>query len=208
MINLLPPKRLLDIKIARNNTILRRYIELVIFGVLILAVAVAASYYFLSRQQSSIRQTLGINQAKAQQLQSVQKEAEELSATVNTISALLSRNVQFSQMLTQIGSLMPSGAVLTGLQFSIEDLDSPLVVSAQVENEERAAVLRNNLAGSELFKSAEIKSITLEEDDESEASTSSEPSTPEGAVPPPASPYRYTTTINAYFKDLPGVKAP
>lgn len=202
MINLLPPKRLLDIKTARGNTVLRRYVELVIFGMIILAVAVTASYYFLHRQQQNVKTTLQADQQKVQELQPIQKEAEELSATVNTISGLLSRNVKFSEMLTKIGGVMPNGAVLTGLQFSIEDLDSPLVISAQVEDEARAAVLRNNLIASGLFSSADIKTISLlEDEEEDEAAAPAQP--PAEGTPAPASapnPYRYSTTISAYFK--------
>lgn len=205
MINLLPPKRLLNMKVARNNTILKRYIELTLLSMLLIVVAIAASYYFLSSQQKSVKNTLEIDQKKVAELSPIQKEAEELSATINTISGLLSRNVKFSEMLTKIGSVMPSGAVLTGLQFSIEDLDAPLVVSAQVETEERAAVLRNNLATSDLFKGAEIKSILLNEESESNGSTSTlnsplTPATPSNSSA--NSKYRYTATIDAYFKDL------
>ena len=204
MINLLPPKRLLNIRIARTNTVLKRYIILVVLGVAILGGAVAASYYFLNSQQVNIKQTL-VEQQKAQQLEPIQKQAEELSVTVNTIAALLTRNIKFSDMLTTIGGLMPNGAVLTGLQFSIEDLDAPLVISAKVENEELAAVLRNNLAGSDLFKGADIESIRIIEESKTPANTNtSEDGTATPVPPQPVSKYKYVTVINAYFKDLKG----
>ena len=210
MINLLPPKRLINIRIARSNTVIRRYIELVLLSIAVIAVAVAASYYFLNNQQRDVQKTVDLNHQKVAQLEPVQGEAEELSATVNTISGLLSRNVKFSDMLTQIGSLMPSGTVLTGIQFSIEDLKSPLVVSAQVESEERAAVLRNNLADSPLFKEAIIKSIVELDETDASGATSTAPSSPTPATTPskpqpdekPQSPYKYTTTIEAYFTDI------
>ena len=137
-----------------------------------------------------------------QQLEPVQKQAEDLSQTVNTISGLLSRNIKFSDMLTQIGSIMPPGSVLTGLQFSIEDVESPLVVSAQVDNAQKAAVLRNNLASSPLFKKAEIKNITQIEkkSDTNPPSVSTEPVLPTTDTSTRDS-YTYTTVINAYFKD-------
>ena len=202
MINLLPPARLLNMRIARNNVILRRYLELALLSMAIVAIAVIGAYYFLESQQNNSEQTASLARQKAEELAPVQKQAEELSVTINTISGLLSRNMKFSEMLTQIGGVMPSGSVLTGLQFSLQDLKSPLVVSAQVENEERAAVLRNNLANSALFKSAEIKSIIeIEEGDEEPVVN------PDGTVvPAQENPYRYTTTINAFFKDGVGVK--
>jgi Tfp pilus assembly protein PilN len=189
-------------RIARSNTILRRYLELALISLVVIAGAVAGAYYFLNSQQTSTGQTLAVDQKKVKELEPVQKQAEDLSATINTIAGLMSRNVTFSDMLTQIGGIMPSGSVLTGLQFSLEDLKSPLIVSAQVESEERAAVLRNNLAGSVLFKSAEIKIIAEIKEKESSTTTDST------ATSVKQSPYKYTTTINAYFKESTGVKKP
>lgn len=204
MINLLPPGRVLNIRLARSNTILRRYIELIIVGSLVLLAAILVARYFFGVQNDNIQRTVDLNNAKIASLQPVQKQAEELSATVNTISGLLSRNVKFSDMLTQIGGIMPPGSVLTGLKFSLEDVEAPLVVSAQVDNEQKAAVLRNNLAASSLFEKAELKNITKIED-ETSTTTPTNPSTGPSvsAIPQPVSAYKFTTVINAYFK--PGI---
>lgn len=203
MINLLPPDRVLNIRLARSNTILRRYIELIIFGALVLLAAILVARYFFGIQNDNIQRTVDLNSAKIADLEPVQKQAEELSATVNTISGLLSRNVKFSNMLAQIGGIMPPGSVLTGLKFSLEDMEAPLVVSAQVDNEQKAAVLRNNLATSSLFDKAEIKNITKieEETATTPATTATVPALT--ATPSPVSAYKFTTVINAYFK--PGV---
>ena len=204
MINLLPPGRVLNIRLARSNTILRRYVELIIVGSLVLLAAILVARYFFGVQNDNIQRTVDLNNAKIASLQPVQKQAEELSATVNTISGLLSRNVKFSDMLTQIGGIMPPGSVLTGLKFSLEDVEAPLVVSAQVDNEQKAAVLRNNLAASSLFEKAELKNITKIED-ETSTTTPTNPSTGPSAsgTTQPVRAYKFTTVINAYFK--PGI---
>lgn len=181
-------------RIARTNTILRRYLELTLLSVVVIAGAVVAAYFILNNQQHDIQKTLAINQAKVKKLEPIQKEAEQLSATITTIARLMSKNVKFSEMLTQIGSVMPPGSSLTGLQFSLEDTTSPLIVSAQVASEERAAVLRNNLANSLLFKDAKIVTIT---EIKEEKPTENDPAAPAVAE----NPYKYTVTINAYFKD-------
>jgi hypothetical protein len=206
MINLLPPKRVLDIKTARSNTVLRRYVELILLSMALLVVVVIVAYYFFDIQKNNTKHTVDINQEKIAKLEPVQSQAQQLSATVNTISGLLSRNVKFSDMLTQIGGLMPSGSVLTGLQFSIEDVESPLVISAQVDNEQKAAVLRNNIASSKLFDKAEIKSISQIEEKATTQTTT--PTTTDKTVPTlthstpttTSNPYKFTTVINAYFK--------
>lgn len=209
MINLLPPKRLLDMRTARANTILRRYVNLLAIGVVAIFAALGSAYYFLESQQRDVKTVLAEEQKRVAILEPVQKEAESLSVTINTIASLFSRNIVFSDMLRNIGATMPSGAVLTGLQFSIETADAPFVISAEVENEERAAVLRNNLVSSGLFEAVEIKSITRNE--EKQASQSTAPTTatdgqsaPESA-PQQTSRYKFTTIINTKLKTA-GVK--
>ena len=200
MINLLPPQQLANIRIARSNTLLRRYIELLLLSLLIIITALTVAYYFMNVQQSNVQQVVEADQKKIAELEPVQKQAEQLSATVNTIAGLLTRDVAFSDMLIQIGGLMPQGAVLTGLQFSIEDFKSPLIISAQVDSEEKAAILLQNLQGSDLFTSAEIKTINQVEQDDSSTTTSVlTPTTPTTTPIVADSPYKYTTVINAYF---------
>lgn len=159
MINLLPPKRRLNIQLARSNTIFRRYLQLGVASLILLVAAFFVTLAFFTAQKNSTKQQLDIDKKKVEQLAPIHAEAEGLAATVNTISALTAYNVQFSDLLVQIGGIMPPGSVLTGLQFSIENIDSPLVVTAEVDNERKAAVLRNNLAASALFSRSEIKSI-------------------------------------------------
>jgi hypothetical protein len=191
MINLLPPNDLQDIKVAKRSSVLRRYIELILVATVIIAVLVSGSYYYLKRQESNTQKTVELNNTKIEELGSVQEQAEQLSATVNTISLLLARDIKFSIILTDIGKLMPSGAVLTGLELTSADQEAPLVISAQVDTEQKAAILRNNLEASDLFERAEIKSITrIGEDSNSSGDADEKPSD---------SPYKYITVIEAYF---------
>ena len=48
MINLLPPKDRQAIELAKRNTILRRYLELAILGVLTLVLLIVGSFYFFA----------------------------------------------------------------------------------------------------------------------------------------------------------------
>ena len=160
MINLLPPQDRLEIELSKRNSVLRRYIELSLVGVLIIALLVMGAHYYLKTQEKHMANTAELNKQKAQELSKTQEEAEQLAETINTIGALLARDVRFSNMLRDIGSLVPAGAVLTGLELSSADSKAPLLITAQIDNEQKGPVLRNNLANSKLFEKAEIKSIT------------------------------------------------
>lgn len=198
MINLLPPKNRLAIETAKKNTILRRYLELGVLAVCVLAVLIVGSYYFLELQDRNTQKTLDLNKQKLSQLEPVQDEAKQLSLTINTIAALFSREIDFSTMLTKIGQLMPPNAVLTNLEVSSNTKDSPLNISAQVDTEEKAAVLRNNLEKSDLFDKAKIVSIEKITFDETSSAASNSDADKTAAAD---SPYRFTVQIEAYFAD-------
>ncbi len=198
MINLLPPKERQAIATAKKNSILRRYIELFLLSAAILALLVAGSYYYLKRQEKNIQQTADLNKQKLQELEPVQEEAQQLAATMETITALLARDVSFSQMLRDIGKLMPQGSSLTGLELSGVDSQAPLSISAQIENEQTAAVLRNNLAASNLFEKAEIKSIIRKGEDETTTTDKNKKEDEKNSR------YQYTATLEAYFKSSGG----
>ena len=55
MINLLPPDDRLAIEFSKKNSILRRYIELGLLSIAILAILVAGSYYYLRLQERNKR---------------------------------------------------------------------------------------------------------------------------------------------------------
>lgn len=183
MINLLPPTRLLDIKTARNNTVLRRYIELLLLSMVIIGLAVAASYYFLDSRRNDVQSSLEANKKTINELKKTQDQAQGLSTTINTVAKLLAQNIKFSEVLTKIGNVMPEGASLTNVQFEADELNAPLIVTVDMVNEERGAVLRNNLAKSELFQDAKIKSIIAIE------------------APEEGYPYKYTAILQVYFKE-------
>lgn len=200
MINLLPPKRLINMRIARTNTVLRRYIELVLVGICVLVAALFAARYFLTNHQRSVQTTLDESQKKVAALQQTQTDAEQLSVTINTIAGLLARNISFSDMLVKIGATMPTGTVLTGMQFSTEDTNAPFIVSADIESEERAAVLRNNLVSSDLFTDASIKSITRKTEEPQPSTTQTEDS--EAAPAQQVDRYKYTAIIHTTLKPV------
>ena len=207
MINLLPPQKLANIRIARANTTLRRYIELLLLALFVIAASILAAYYLLRIQQANVQTVADTNKATIAQLEPVQKQAEQLSETINTIASISSRDVTFSNMLVNIGGLMPDGTVLTGLQVSVEDFSSPLVITAEVDNEAKGAVLLNNIKSSDIFKDAEIQSITKIDTTDQTSSTSTSTTTPTPSTDTtPVSPYTYTVVINAHFKQAKGQK--
>lgn len=163
MINLLPPDQKEAIKFGRLNTILIQYVVLAIVVTIALLGVVIAGSQKLSSVQSDIRSQTKADESKVQELSGYQEEAKKIADRVNTLSNLFDREVKFSELLTSIGGVMPSGSALTQLSLS-EDRTLPLNLTASVKDEATAAVLRKNLEESDIFDKADIISITADED--------------------------------------------
>jgi len=178
MINLLPPQTKEAIKYARRNVTMIQYVALVV----LVAFAIISTLMFgqavISRNEADIKTSIENSQSKITELEKVNEEAEELSSTIETISTLLASEVKFSELLTEIGSLLPSGTVLTNLAVS-DDRSEPIILDTNVTNETASAILRENLSDSDLFTSADIISITLVDD--------------------PGSIYKFSARLQAYF---------
>jgi hypothetical protein len=131
-----------------------------------------------------------------------------LSDEITTINSLLNRQIKFSELLPNIGKLMPPGAVLRELDFTTSDIlagssggkaatssasgPKPFIIQASVKDRTIASTLLENIKTSSLFTDADIVSVNQ----------SSKGSTDANALPSITSKYPYDVTINAYLKKI------
>lgn len=201
MINLLPPKQRLEIRTAKQNSLLRRYLELSIVGVMVLTLLIIGSHYYLSMQERNSKKTVELNQDKIKELQSIEADAEDLSTTLQLIATIISGDVKFSTMLTEIGSLMPPKSVLTGLELTNIDEKTPLLITAAIDQEEKAAILKNNLETSSLFERAYVRRIyTTDSQETTSVTTTNSQNNRDDESKDDTDEYKYLTEIEVYFK--------
>ena len=77
MINLLSPEERKQIKAARANSILMRYVVMSLIVVVIIVVELISSYFMLVFNQSASRETINDNQSKSSAFSSVKSDAEK-----------------------------------------------------------------------------------------------------------------------------------
>lgn len=181
MINLLPIELKQARLFGRRNRVLRNYsIIIFLIGFCSMAVMLLNSRLIVA-DEKSLRAEIAQKQSQAAELETKQKSLEKLAGDLKTIEQLYGGEVVFSQLLPQIGSLLPSGAVLNGLTL-VGGKDAPLTLEIDIQSQELAAVFQQNLVNSELFDAADITLITSK-------SESAEQGT-----------YAYSATITAQFK--------
>lgn len=159
MINLLPPSYKSSIKFARYNVTLLRYSILVLAVSIAIAAIMFFGVSFVKSDESNLKSEIAAKEATLAEKGNVESEARALAADINTISSLLGRSINFSDLITDIGAVIPNGARLTGLSLT-GDSSSPLQITAVTDTQEKAAVMRKNLEDSSLFSGADIQTIT------------------------------------------------
>lgn len=171
MINLMPYHSKDSIKYARLNAKLVRWtIGCVIIIALMIATVVAGGIY-IDKTKNSLSKS--IEQSKStiatQKLDATQKEAEEISQGVKLIVQVLSKEVQFSKLLQQIGKLMPSGATLGQVQLSSK-VSGAIDLTANAEDYKTATQVQVNLQDkSSIFQ--RVDSLTVDCNETATSST-------------------------------------
>lgn len=178
MINLLPPEIKQSVRYARLNVILIQYAVVALFAVFVVLSLMMFGQASLNTTKSELEELIEVDQVKISELAQVNAEAQQLSDTVDTISALLDDEVKFSILFQEIGSVIPPGVVVSGLTLSKESTE-PISLSIRADSAEKAGVLQENILESELFLSADILNV-------SQISGSS-------------GPYQFTAELQAYY---------
>jgi hypothetical protein len=183
MINFLPPDLKESYRYAHRNVSLLRWTVLFGIGFVGLIVIGGAGLFYLQNQTNLYTaQVDSANaQLKKQNLGSVQREVTDISNNLRLVVQVLSREVLFSKLLTRLGAVVPSNAILTNL--SIAQTTGGIDITAKTTDYHAATQLQVNLAdpNNKIFSKADIVSISCNDTD--------------------ATKYPCTVTLRALFSD-------
>ncbi len=162
MINLLPPELKEQYAYGRRNTSMRRWAVALTFGLVGVGIVTVFGLFFLEQSISSYsKQVAGSEDLlRKQKLNETKKHAQEMTDSLKLSVDVLSREVLFSKLLTQIGSVTPPNTRLTDL--SISKVQGALEISAVSSDYNSATQLQVNLEdpANKIFSKADIQSIT------------------------------------------------
>lgn len=165
MINLLPPEIKENIRFGRLNVRAVRYLMLTAATGVGLVAILLFGLLLASREESLLKNLAGDKQASLSQYDAQLTEARQLAERIDTIAALLSRETAFSKLLPAIGSVVPTGTAISGLELDATDGNN-LTINGESTQQNGPSIFRENLAKTtNLFSRADIVSITLVESD-------------------------------------------
>lgn len=162
MINLIPNDVKKNLTYGRRNLKLRQWSGLFLLGILGIVIIVASGLFYmqksindLSSQNSKTQQELA-----DEQLDSTQKQVQNISSSLKLVVQVLSREVLFSDLLKQIGGAIPPNANLTSLE--IDKTQGAIDITAIATNYNAATQVQINLQdpANKIFDKADIINIT------------------------------------------------
>jgi hypothetical protein len=166
VINLLPTETRNSIMYARRNTYLRKWAVSLLAVIAALLVIVGVGFLFLKGSTNSYWKQ--VDQSKqnlqAQDQETVKAQVQDLTSSLKLVDQVLSKEVLFSKLLVQIGSVMPSGSILTNL--SINQLDGGLDLRAAATDYQTATQVQVNLGdpNNKIFASSDLINVQCQSD--------------------------------------------
>ena len=160
MINLLPDSHKSEIRAARTNVLLVRYIAILSAAIIVLAGIVVGAYTVLDAKEELAQSLTEINNAKTAPYESTRQEADALRTSLSDAKAILDQKVSYSKLIYEIADSIPKGVVLDTLDLDSSSFGSGMTINASAKTFESASQLKDKLAdNSEVFSDVKLLSL-------------------------------------------------
>jgi len=160
MINLLPYNLRNERKYGRLNQALIGNILVLAATAACLAVILIANAKKLSTAENELQSKIQVNEQRIKELKNNSANTDAIAKKLSEVNQLYEQNVRFSELIPDIGNLLPSGTRLNGLSLDGLGNSTPLSLDVDLASPELAAVLTTNLIESDLFVAADITTIS------------------------------------------------
>lgn len=148
MINLLPDDKKANLKAARTNTLLVRYIFLILAACIGMFLVITGARITLSMTEQSAQEVIKTNSVDSGIYKETRDAVSGAAAALSTTKSVLDSEVRYSQVLKEITARLPSGSILQSATFD-ESLSGTIVVFAKSTTV--GGQVAPNLSGASVF---------------------------------------------------------
>lgn len=159
MINLLPPERKQQLRFARLNARLRRYLILLIVVIVINGLIFAGSLVYLNFEQQQVTKGLAVAQSDIAGYAAFKQQAEDTSTRLTAIKNLRAAQTRFSLLLTDLSKVMPAGDTLGGITLT-GDASKPVQITVTANSYNNALAFRDALVNSPRIAAADLENVS------------------------------------------------
>lgn len=150
-----------EIRSARTNVLLARYIIVILIAFAFLALLLAGSYVVLTQTKASAEQLISGNDSKAEVYSATKAQVDALSSQLSETKTLLDEEVLYSHVLMNIGQQMPEGTVLSGIKLDTASFSgTPVTLKAYAKTTDAAVSLREKFQSSPIFRNVNFESVS------------------------------------------------
>jgi len=164
MINLLPDAQKRQLRAARSNVLLVRYIMALVFVVAFLGIAIFATNFILTSLKKEAEADITANQAKVAGFATVQLQANQFRTSLSRAKTLLDNEIDYSKVIIDTARLLPAGTVLDSLALDQTSFGKPIILSLKVAGQNQAVALRNAFMSSPLYSNVSFGTLSTNSD--------------------------------------------
>jgi hypothetical protein len=145
MINLLPTNKKAEIRAARTNLILVRYIAILLLAIGFIVTAMYVTYSVLAMTKTSSDEVIASSDVKANVYSATNDQVEALSGQLSEAKLLLDQEVRYSKVLVNVAQIMPANTIFDKLVFdSTTVTTTPISTKVYAKTSADAVNLRQN----------------------------------------------------------------
>lgn len=162
MINLLPGEYGANLRSAHLSSVAKRWVIGMAVATAGLLVLMASGYLYITQQSDSLDKNIaGAKAQLAQQnIEKVRKDTAAINGNIKLINQVLSQEIRFSDLIQEVGKVMPPGTVLGGL--SLSETTGGIDLTAAGKDHTSLAQIAVNISDpkNNIFSKADIVSIS------------------------------------------------
>lgn len=167
MINLLSTTQKEEIRAARLNVQLRKYVLLSAFVAIGVLAVYGVGFYFVMNEKDKAQQQLNQDEAAVSRYLAVQKDAKAYKANLAIANKVLSSGISYSTFLTSAAAALPPGSVLTdlalinlgGASTTAAVGSNTITLHARTKSYGGALQVKDSLEASDVFEKVSITDV-------------------------------------------------
>jgi len=161
MINLLPDEAKKELRAARINVLLIRYMGVIFAAFAFLVLILFGSYFLLDQTKVSSQKLIDANDTKAEVYSSTKEQINSLSTQLAEAKGILDQEILYSNVLVNIGQQMVPGTIIDKVSLDSASFSgTPLTLTVYAKTTDDAVALRDRFQGSALFSNVNFQTIS------------------------------------------------
>ena len=161
MINLMPDPLKKEIRAARANVVLVRYINTMVISSLFLAFILWGSFMLLGQIQDSAKKQIEASDTRAAVYSQTKEQVTSLSTGLSEAKTILDQEILYSNVLVNIAQQMPVNTVIEKLTLDSTSFNgTPMTLKVYAKTSDDAVAIRERFQSSPFFSNVNFESIS------------------------------------------------